>query len=194
MGVSFNAISVDGDTSTNDTVLLLSNGAAGVSVDTPEAQAAFQEALNVLCTELAMKIVRDGEGATRVVEVRVTGLRNDVEAKSVANTISTSPLVKTAFAGGDPNWGRILAAAGRAGVPFDPAVVTLTIEGRAKPGSVVLIRDGSPTQYAESDAAAVFAQSEFAIHLDLGSESGQATMWTTDLTHDYVSINADYRS
>jgi glutamate N-acetyltransferase / amino-acid N-acetyltransferase len=194
VNVSFNAISVDGDTSTNDTVVVLANGASGVPVETPAAEASFQDALTALCTDLAKQIVRDGEGATRFVELHVDGLKDDAAARAVASTIATSPLVKTAFAGGDPNWGRILAAAGRAGVSLDISSVSLTIDGLKAPCRVQLVRDGTPTGYAEADAAAVFAQSEISIHLRFGSGPGQATMWTTDLTHDYVRINADYRS
>jgi len=194
VNVSFNAISVDGDTSTNDSVVVLANGASGVSVETPAAQASFQDALTALCTDLAKQIVRDGEGATRFVELHVEGLEDDAAARAVASTIATSPLVKTAFAGGDPNWGRILAAAGRAGVSLDMSSVSLSIDGLKAPGRVQLVRDGTPTDYAEADAAAVFAQSDFSICLRFGSGPGQATMWTTDLTHDYVRINADYRS
>jgi glutamate N-acetyltransferase / amino-acid N-acetyltransferase len=189
---SFNSISVDGDTSTNDTVLLLANGASGVPVDTPEAEAAFAEALLALSTALAQAIVRDGEGATRFVTIHVDGLPTGAAAKQIANTIATSPLVKTALAGGDPNWGRILAAAGRAGVPFDPAAAALWIA--ADGPALQLVAGGTPTDYNEDDAAAIFAQSELTIHLTLGPGPGTATIWTTDLTHDYVTINSHYRT
>jgi glutamate N-acetyltransferase/amino-acid N-acetyltransferase len=190
---SFNAISVDGDTSTNDTILLLANGASGNAVAGAADLALFGEALNALCRELALMVVADGEGATRVVTLQISGAPDDAGAKQVATAIATSLLVKTAFAGGDANWGRILAAAGRAGVPFDPAKAQLSI-GTVGPDELQLLCDGTPTSYLEADAAAVFARSTFQIHLDLGAGHGAATMWTSDLTQEYVHINADYRS
>jgi len=193
VATSFNAISIDGDTSTNDTVLLFANGAAGVAVAGDESRARFAAALTDLCAQLAQMIVRDGEGATRFVTLRITGAESDADARRAANTIATSPLVKTAFAGGDPNWGRIVAAAGRSGAALDPARLALSV---AAPGAppLQLVRDGTPTGYAEVDAAAVFAQPEFTVHLDLGLGDGAATLWTTDLSHEYVTINADYRT
>jgi glutamate N-acetyltransferase/amino-acid N-acetyltransferase len=190
---SFNAISIDGDTSTNDTVLLLANGASGVAVAGADDRARFGAALRRLCHELAMMIVRDGEGVTRVVTLRVSGARTTAEARQIANTIATSPLVKTAFAGGDPNWGRIFMAAGRAGVTLDQGCLALWV---GAPGAepLQLVRDGTPTGFAEADAAAIFAAPEFTVHLDLGLGLAETTLWTTDLTHEYVSINADYRT
>jgi len=190
---SFNCISVDGDTSTNDTVLLLANGASGVAVDSPEAEAVFGEALLALCTALAQAIVRDGEGAMKFVTVQVEGLPDDGAAKQVANTIATSALFKTAVAGGDPNWGRVLAAAGRAGVPFEPDAAALWIA--ANDGAPLqLVAGGTPTDYNEDDAAAIFAQPELTVRLRLGDGPGAATVWTTDLTHEYVTINGHYRT
>lgn len=192
---SFNTISIDGDTSTNDTVLLLANGASGVAVTGQADLARFGEALNALCRELALMIVGDGEGVTKVVTLHVSGAPNNEAARQVANTVATSPLVKTAFAGGDANWGRILAAAGRAGVPFNPALAQLWIGvGIQQADQLQLLRNGTPTDYEEADAAAVFAQPAFQVHLDLGAGSGAATMWTSDLTQEYVRINADYRT
>lgn len=189
---SFNRISVDGDTSTNDTVLLLANGASGVPVADAISVALFQEALNAVCLELAQMIVRDGEGATKFVELAVTGADQEGDAVTIARTIATSPLVKTALTGGDPNWGRILAAAGRAGVPLDPEQVALSVSSGAE--SVQLVLGGLPCSYQELAAAHIFAQPEFRIHLDLGVGGGEATLWTCDLSHDYVTINADYRT
>ncbi len=190
---SFNAISVDGDTSTNDTILLLANGASGVPVDDSVGRAAFGAALNELCHALAMMVVADGEGVTKVVTVHVTGAATAADARRVADTIATSPLVKTAFAGGDPNWGRIMAATGRSGVELDPQRLALWISApNATP--LPIVREGTPTDYSEKDAATVFAQSEFTVHVDLGSGTAETTLWTTDLTHDYVTINADYRT
>jgi glutamate N-acetyltransferase / amino-acid N-acetyltransferase len=189
--VSFNCISVDGDTSTNDTALLLANGTSGVALASKEDATLFGQALTELCLHLAHQIIRDGEGATKFVTIQVIGADSDADAHRVAATIATSPLVKTAFAGSDANWGRILAAAGRAGVSFDQNQVSLYIEGVNR---LQLVAHGTPTDYAERDAAAVFARPKFTVHLDLNSGPGQATMWTTDLSHGYVSINADYRT
>lgn len=190
---SFNAISIDGDTSTNDTILLLANGASGVNVADEASRALFAAALNELCRALAMMVVRDGEGVTRVVTVRVTGAATAADARRVADTIATSPLVKTAFAGGDPNWGRIMMAAGRSGAPLDQHKLALWVGGPGRP-PLHLVQDGTPTDYRETEAADVFALPEFAVHVDLGLGPGEATLWTTDLTHDYVTINADYRT
>lgn len=192
VNASFNRISIDGDTSTNDTVLLLANGAAETAVDDANADA-FLPALTQLCVALAQQIVRDGEGATKFVTIHVTGAADDAAAHRVANTIATSPLVKTAFAGSDANWGRILAAAGRAGVPFDQMQTALWI-GAEDAGELQIVSGGTPADYAEADAANIFARPEFHIRLDLGGGNGRCTMWTCDLTHDYVSINADYRT
>lgn len=191
-GKSFNRISIDGDTSTNDSVLLLANGASGVTIGDEEA-GAFLEGLTYVCEQLAKMIVRDGEGATRFVTIDVCGAKDDEAAHRVANSIATSPLVKTALAGGDANWGRILAAAGRAGVPFDQSNVSLWI-GSQGDERLQLVENGTPTSYEEEQAAAIFAQSEIDITLEIGAGAGHAVVWTCDLTHEYVSINADYRS
>ena len=193
VAASFNAISIDGDTSTNDSIILFANGAVGVAVADDESRARFAAALTDLCVQLAQMIVRDGEGATRFVTLVVSGAASTVDARRVADTIATSPLVKTAFAGGDPNWGRIMMAAGRSGAALDPARLALSVIAPGAP-PLQLVRGGTPTGYAEADAAAVFAQPEFTVHLDLGLGDGAATLWTTDLSHEYVSINADYRT
>ena len=180
---SFNAISVDGDTSTNDCVLVMASGQSG----SPDVDV-FQRALNAVCRDLAWMIVRDGEGATRVMELEVRGARNDREAKLAAHAIATSPLVKTALFGGDPNWGRILAAVGRSGARFSVKRVSLNA------GPVTLVRNGDPAEYREKDAARVFARERVPITLDLGSGSASTVILASDLGHDYVSLNADYRS
>jgi glutamate N-acetyltransferase / amino-acid N-acetyltransferase len=195
---SFNRISVDGDTSTNDTVLLLANGASGVPLTPPNWPATsdynqFRHALTHLCTELAKMIVRDGEGATKFVEIRVDGTRTKADAHQIANSIATSPLVKTAFAGSDANWGRILMAAGKAGVPFDQYQTTLKISNDGE-NWLTLLAGGMPTNYAEVDAAAIFAHTDIIVGLTLQEGHASATVWTCDLSHDYVSINADYRT
>lgn len=190
---SFNRISVDGDTSTNDTVLLLANGASGTAVADAQSRALFAEALTFVCTELAKMIVKDGEGATKFVEIQVTGAATNADAHAIANTIATSPLVKTAFAGSDPNWGRILAAAGRAGIPFDQNQTNLWV-GIPGTEQYQLVAQGTPTAYQEADAAHVFTQPEFQVQLQVGMGMGTAVVWTCDLSHEYVSINADYRT
>ncbi len=190
---SFNAISIDGDTSTNDTILLLANGASGVTLAHEADRALFGAALDELCRRLALMVVADGEGVTRVVTVRVSGARTPAEARRVADTIATSPLVKTAFAGGDPNWGRIMMAVGRSGVELDQTRLALWISQPDAP-ALQLVRDGTPTEYREADAATVFALPAFTVHVDMGHGPAEAQLWTTDLTHDYVSINADYRT
>lgn len=182
--VSFNCISVDGDTSTNDTVLLLANGATGVEPDL----AAFEAALMEVCTELAHMIVRDGEGATKFITIAVSGAPDDTSAHAIANTIATSPLVKTAFYGSDANWGRIVAAAGRAGVALDPTAFQLWFD------ALQVVANGTPTGYQEAEAATIFAQEEITVQLVVGAGQGQATVWTCDFSHEYVSINADYRT
>lgn len=197
---SFNRISIDGDTSTNDTVLLLANGLAGnAEISGPgPALDAFQAALTGICAELAQAIVRDGEGVTKFVTIRIHGAASDEEAHRAANTVATSPLVKTAFFGSDANWGRILAAVGRAGIQVDPARCSLYVAGgpsaRERMSELQLVSKGMPLAYAEADAAARFAQPEIDVRVDLGLGTGEATVWTCDLSHEYVSINGDYRS
>ncbi|MCA9982415.1 MAG: bifunctional ornithine acetyltransferase/N-acetylglutamate synthase, partial [Anaerolineales bacterium] len=198
--VSFNRISIDGDTSTNDTVLVLANGVADNARIADPAGAdytMFTAALADLCTELAQAIVRDGEGATKFVSIRVNGAPTDGDAHHIANVIATSPLVKTAFYGNDANWGRILAALGRSGVAIEPDRCALHVDGGqagARLGALQLVDGGTPTKYAESDAAARFAAPEIDVTVDLGLGDGAAVVWTSDLSHDYVSINADYRT
>ena len=196
--VSFNCISVDGDTSTNDTVLLLANGASGVTIDRQNREEGsdydlFYQGLTHICTELAKLIVRDGEGASKFIELHVSGTRDKAEAHQIANTIAVSPLVKTAFAGSDANWGRIMMAAGRAGVNFDQYKTTLRI-GNDGESWLTLLEAGLPTGYLEEDAAAIFAKRDIHVWLELGEGTASATVWTCDLTHEYVTINADYRT
>ncbi len=197
---SFNRISVDGDTSTNDTAALLANGLAGgplITSHTPEF-GAFLAALTQLSTKLAQAIVRDGEGATKFVTVQISGLADDQAAHQVANAIATSPLVKTAIYGGDANWGRILAAAGYSGAPFEPESAELWITGGPNSASFLprlhLVSQGMPLEYDEDQAAHRFAQPELLIELQLGAGPGRATMWTCDLSHEYVTINGEYRT
>jgi glutamate N-acetyltransferase/amino-acid N-acetyltransferase len=193
---SFNRIVVDGDMSTNDTVLLLANGASGITLERDTDRAAFAAALHDVTQSLAKAIVRDGEGVTKFITLRVTGAETAYCAQTIANAVATSPLVKTAFYGGDPNWGRIIAAAGRAGVPFDPSRARLWITAGedAMDDDLLLFETGTPTAYDEDRAAAIMRSPAITVHLDCALDDGEATVWTCDLSHDYVSINGHYRS
>ncbi|MBF0271340.1 MAG: bifunctional glutamate N-acetyltransferase/amino-acid acetyltransferase ArgJ [Magnetococcales bacterium] len=189
---SFNAISVDGDQSTNDTALLFASGRSDHgSLDDPDSPEAtpLAHSLESLCQELAQGIVRDGEGASKFVTITVSGAVSDPEAKQAAMAIANSPLVKTALAGSDPNWGRILAAVGAAGVSLQPESLSLWL------GDVLVLERGQLAEgYTEGKGAAVMARPEIVIRLDLAVGAGARTVWTCDLTHDYITINADYRT
>lgn len=193
---TFNRIVVDGDMSTNDTVLLLANGASGVTITDDAEMAQFADALTAVSRTLAKAIVRDGEGVTKFITVRVTGAETVYCAQTIANTIATSPLVKTAFYGGDANWGRIVAAAGRAGVPFEPerARLWITAEEDAESDDLLLFEAGTPTGYDEARAADIMKAPAITVRLDCALDDGDAIVWTCDLSHDYVSINGHYRS
>lgn len=187
---SFNCMTIDGDTSTNDTLLVLANGTANnatITVDTPAFEI-FRDALTAICRDLAKMIAGDGEGATKFVTINVTGARTFAEARQIGRTIATSPLVKTAIFGTDANWGRIFMATGRAGVDIDPAKLALWF------GDVQLTADGTPLHYSEEAAHATLLGKDVYVRLDLGLGSEQATVWTCDFSHEYVSINADYRT
>lgn len=200
--VSFNRIVVDGDMSTNDSLFLLANGASGAVVETDEELTRFSLALTDVCRKLAQDIVRDGEGATKFITISVLGTETDAEALQIANTIATSPLVKTAFYGNDANWGRIVAAAGRSGIPVDPMSVQLRIapgEQEFSGSDALLLFDkGMPTNYDEAAATDIISQPEVSVMLycnktDFAGD-GTAIVWTCDLSHDYVSINGHYRT
>ena len=183
--VTFNRISVDGDTSTNDTVLLLASGASGARVEAGNAE--FEAALTQVATSLARQIVADGEGVQHVVELRVNGAASDADAVTVAKRIAHSPLVKTAWAGADPNWGRLMAAIGNSGAQIDPDRIDIWF------GELRICRDGG--RAAEMDVAAAHTylkQPEFSITIELHQGEGSCVFWTTDLTAEYVRINADY--
>jgi glutamate N-acetyltransferase/amino-acid N-acetyltransferase len=183
---SFNSITIDGDTSTNDTVLLLASGASGVALSPPVNQA-FANALQLVCDSLAHQIVDDGEGVTHVVKLHITGARTPAEAKVVARSIAHSPLCKTSWSSADPNWGRILVAAGYSGVAFDPAQVTISI------GGLPVFANGMRSPLFEEAATHERMQArEYTIALDLGSGTSECTFLTCDLTVEYVHINADY--
>ena len=185
---TFNAITIDGDTSTNDTVLVLASGASGVDINDQTYPALF-EGLRAVSRELALLIVRGGEGATKLVTIRVTGAATQDEARRAARTVANSLLVKTAIHGGDPNWGRLVAAAGRAGVAFDLSRCTVRI------GPVVPLDHGVPRDDRAPEAAAVLRERDIEIEIDLGTGGPHAaTMWTCDLSAEYVKINAEYRT
>ena len=189
-GRTFNSVSIDGDTSTNDALLVLANGEAGapaIKAGT-KAHRAFAGALEHVCHSLALQIVADGEGAQRVIEIDVRGARTEAGARRIAETIATSPLVKTAFAGGDPNWGRIFAAAGRAGVPFDPDRVDITMAG------IPVLRRGQPLDFNERAASNRLLGDHVPILLHLHAGTERARYWTCDFTAEYVRINASYRT
>ncbi len=188
---SFHRISVDGDTSTNDTVLCLANGAAGNPVLRAGSKhlAAFQQLLDRVCQALALQVCRDGEGATKLVRIEVAGARTQAEAKSVAKSVATSALVKTALFGEDANWGRIMAAVGRSGARIAPSKIRLSFD------RVPIVKRGvSLGPVAERNIARVVKRKEFSIRVNLGLGSARWWIWTTDLSHEYVTINASYRS
>ena len=183
--VSFNRISVDGDTSTNDTVLLLASGASGAPIG--PANPAFASALTEICISMARQVVADGEGLTHVVELRIDGAASDADALRVAKAIAHSPLVKTAWAGNDPNWGRLVAAIGYSGAQIDPDRIDISF------GEHPICRNGGRApEFDESTAHAYISQSEFSISIQLNQGTGSCVFWTTDLTHQYIHINADY--
>jgi glutamate N-acetyltransferase/amino-acid N-acetyltransferase len=190
VNASFNCICIDNDMSTSDTVLCLANGAAELPALEPDSEDydAFGDALLSVCKEMARQLVLDGEGATKFVEIVVEGTRTDHDAKTIARTVASSQLCKTAFFGQDPNWGRIVCAAGYSGVAFTPSHMALWLD------DVQLVSGGVPTAYREEDAAAVMSKPEFRIRLEVGEGPGMAVFWTCDLSDKYVHINADYRS
>ncbi len=185
---SYHRLTVDGDTSTNDTILLLANGASGVRPD-PKEQLVFGEVLAWVLEDLAEKIARDGEGARKLISIYVSGARDDDQAARLARAIASSPLVKTAIAGSDPNWGRILSAAGNAGVEFDPTKVEIYLQG------VCVCRNGVAEPFSEPELKQKLDEKEVVIRFHLrGRGQGRARFWTCDLTEDYVRINGSYRT
>uniref|UniRef100_UPI003BAA7866 bifunctional glutamate N-acetyltransferase/amino-acid acetyltransferase ArgJ n=1 Tax=Stappia sp. TaxID=1870903 RepID=UPI003BAA7866 len=192
VGDTFNAITIDGDTSTSDTVLLFATGAAGgvrIEDATDPRLAGFREALAALMRDLAHMIVKDGEGARKFVGITVTGAESDTSARRIAFSIANSPLVKTAVAGEDANWGRIVMAVGKAGEPADRDRLAIWF------GDVRVAVDGErDPDYSEEAASAVMREQEIAIRVDLGLGQGASSVWTCDLTKEYVAINGDYRS
>jgi glutamate N-acetyltransferase/amino-acid N-acetyltransferase len=181
---SFNRISVDGDTSTNDTLLVIANGASGLQPDPLEVEIL----LTSVCMDLAKQTARDGEGATKFITIEVTGARDEKMAETVGRTIAKSPLVKTAFYGEDANWGRIVAAAGYSGEEVAPDKLSLWF------GGVHVFANGTPTQYPEEAATAAMKSRDVSVKLDLGMGNASATVWTCDFSHEYVTINGKYRT
>ncbi len=186
---SFNRISIDGDTSTNDTVLILANGLSGAVITSQDHKDLFQDVLNDVLMRLAEMIVKDGEGASKLVEITVKGAVSDKDAFKVVDAVAHSNLVKTAFFGEDANWGRIIAAAGRANVPIEPDSIDIFFD------DVMVVKDSTGCgKAAEAEATKVLKQPEFKIYIDLKMGSGSASILTCDFSVDYVKINADYRS
>ena len=184
---TFNCITVDSDTSTSDTLLVAATGASGIRVT--ENSITFMEGLRRVMLDLAHQVVRDGEGATKFVTVSVTGASSDADARTHGLAIANSPLVKTAIAGEDPNWGRVVMAVGKSGAPADRDTLSIWF------GDILVAKDGwvNP-DYSEDAAAAYMKNPELEIHVDLGLGGGRAVVWTCDLSHGYIDINADYRS
>jgi glutamate N-acetyltransferase/amino-acid N-acetyltransferase len=185
---SFNAVTVDDHTSTNDTAVLLASGMSGAKVDSPASLKKFAAALNEVCQSLAYQIAADGEGATKVVTITVRQAKDDAAAKAIARAIANSPLVKCAMNGNDPNWGRIVSAAGLAGVAFDPQKATLTLQGTP------VFRAGQPLAFDAEKVSAELKAEEVKVDLACKLGKAEATVWTCDLSKDYVTINADYHT
>jgi glutamate N-acetyltransferase/amino-acid N-acetyltransferase len=209
-GRSFNCVSVDGDMSTNDTLLLLASGASGVEISATEdtetteggtngihtsatsvAYQTFVAALTDVCIDLAKQVARDGEGATRLIEIRVSGAQNEAQAHIVADSIARSPLFKCAVHGGDPNWGRVLCAAGYSGAEIDAERLSLSF-GAPGAAQVQVVANGLPLDYSEREAAALLREDPVYVNLDLGVGDAVATVWTCDFSKEYVEINAHY--
>ena len=191
---TFNMISVDGDTSTNDMVLTMANGKAENTAIIEESEdfQLFSNALFSLSKYLAKSIVRDGEGATKLIEVEVNGSKSEDDAKKIAKSIIGSSLVKTAIFGGDPNWGRIIAAMGYSGADFDPEKVSIYFQGA--PGYVCVMQNGEPHHFDEGSAEAILKQKDVFITINIDGGNYSATAWGCDLSYDYVKINADYHT
>ena len=188
---SFNRITVDGDTSTNDSAILMATGKSGIELKAGSDELnLFQNELTDICEELAKEIIRDGEGATKLITLSVTGCRREEEAKDVAYTVAHSPLVKTAFFASDPNWGRILAAVGRSGVTnFDLSKVNIALD------DVYIVRNGEKaSDYTEERGQLIMDKTDITIHIDLGRGDKEIKVWTCDFSYDYVKINAEYRT
>lgn len=187
--LTFNRIVVDGDMSTNDTVVLLANGASGVELD---LESDFLQNFSHICTHLAKSIVKDGEGATKLVTISVQGAQHLADAEKISRAIATSPLCKTAFYGADPNWGRIICAAGYAGATFVPERANLYLKKNGQ--TILLFEKGQAAPYNEAEAIELMQSESWEISLDLGLGRGDFWLWTCDLSHEYVTINGHYRT
>jgi glutamate N-acetyltransferase/amino-acid N-acetyltransferase len=185
---SFNAVIVDDHASTNDTACLLASGASGAKLNTPAAARKFESALAEVCQSLAYQIAADGEGATKVVKIVVTGAKTITDATAIARSIANSPLVKCAMHGNDPNWGRIVSAAGYAGAAFNPDRSTLKLQG------AVVFQAGQPVAFDAQRLSELLNSSEVLAELNCGIGKSSSTVWTCDLSKDYVTINADYHT
>jgi glutamate N-acetyltransferase/amino-acid N-acetyltransferase len=185
---TFNCLTVDGDTSTNDTVFVMANGASGAAANDSRSVAAFEKGLTLVCEELAKSIARDGEGATKFVEITVKGAANFKSARRVAKSIAHSPLVKTALYGQELNWGRILCAVGYSGAPLNPDKVTLRING------IPIFSKGRPVSETRDEAEKAIKERDIVIEVGLTEGKESATVWTCDFSHEYVNINAVYIS
>ena len=185
---TFNCLTVDGDTSTNDAVMILANGASGANLADARSRSFFEKGLTMVCEELAKSIARDGEGATKFVEVLVSGASSFRAARKVAKAIANSSLVKTALYGQEFNWGRILCAVGYSGVPFDPDRTRLSLNG------IPIFRNGSPVSSTRARAEKAMKARDIQIEVDLAGGRASARIWTCDLSHEYVDINASYIS
>jgi glutamate N-acetyltransferase/amino-acid N-acetyltransferase len=186
--ISFNMVSIDGDSSPNDTVLVMANGLAGngvISPDSPEASA-FQQGLDQVCIYLAKDIARDGEGASKLIEVTISGAISVAEARLAARTVVSSPLVKAAIHGSDPNWGRIIAAVGRSGAEVVESKIELYL------GDICLVKAGKPLPFSRQSAVELLSRSEVPISLHLNLGTAKATAWGCDLSEEYVTINSQY--
>ncbi|MEO6908853.1 MAG: bifunctional glutamate N-acetyltransferase/amino-acid acetyltransferase ArgJ, partial [Abditibacteriaceae bacterium] len=184
---SFNSVTVDGDTSSNDTCLLLANGSSGAVIN-DQNKKQFAQLLQTVCTELAKKVAADGEGATHLIEIQIHGAASAKDAHKVAMTVANSPLVKTAIFGGDPNWGRLAVAAGRAGVPFDMAELSIRL------GELEVLRNGEPVTFNEAKAAEQLKPFKVEISIEIGKGDYSWTAWTCDYSYDYIKINAEYHT
>ncbi|HOJ77363.1 MAG TPA: bifunctional glutamate N-acetyltransferase/amino-acid acetyltransferase ArgJ [Bacillota bacterium] len=188
--LSFNRVTVDGDTSTNDSLFVLANGMAGNKIidQVDKAYSQFVAALEYVCLELAKMLARDGEGATKFIEIQVNGAKNEHDAVTIAKSIATSSLVKTALFGEDANWGRILCAAGYSGVDFDPDQVSIAL------GDLLVYQNGVGIVFDEAKAKTILSQHDIVIRLEIGAGNAAATVWTCDFSYDYVKINGSYRT
>jgi glutamate N-acetyltransferase/amino-acid N-acetyltransferase len=185
---SFNAVTVDDHTSTNDTAVLIASGASDASIESPKEINYFRDALTDVCESLAYQIAKDGEGATKVVTINVSGALSDSDARVIARAIANSPLVKCAMHGNDPNWGRIVSAAGLASVPFDPDKCSLKLQG------TTVFRNGQPVKFDANRVSKSLAAKEVQVELSCATGNGVATCWTCDLSKGYITINADYHT